>query len=131
MSKVFIIDDDPIHQRIAQIMITKHKIFDEFVSYLEAGKALEFLEGNQQESESLPDVILLDLNMPVVDGWQFLESYDAFRSKLQKDIKIYIVSSSVDEKDISRSQSYASVRGFISKPLSPDILRKTMETFPG
>jgi CheY-like chemotaxis protein len=111
-------------------MITKHKIFDEFVSYLEAAKALEYLEGNRNEPEALPDVILLDLNMPVVDGWLFLERYEIFKKDLSKDIKIYIVSSSVDDKDISRSQSYASVKGFISKPLSPDILRKTMETFP-
>ena len=126
MSKVFIIDDDPIHQRIAQIMITKHQLYDEFVSYTEAGKALEVLEENLADSDFLPDVILLDLNMPVIDGWDFLESFENIRSSLAKEIKIFIVSSSVDEKDISRSQSYASVKGFISKPLSPDIIRKTL-----
>ncbi|WP_207421880.1 response regulator [Desertivirga brevis] len=125
MSKVFIIDDDPIHQRIAQIMIQKHQIYEEYKSYTEAGKALEFLQENVQNTEALPDVILLDLNMPVVDGWDFLEKFDTFRSSLIKTIKIYIVSSSVDEKDILRSQSYAYVHGFISKPLSPDILRGT------
>lgn len=125
MSKVFIIDDDPIHQRIAQIMIEKHKIYDEFKSYTEAGKALEYLQQNIAAADALPDVILLDLNMPVVDGWDFLEKFDTFRNALSKSIKIYIVSSSVDEKDIMRSQSYAYVHGFISKPLSPDIIRNT------
>lgn len=125
MSKVFIIDDDPIHQRIAQIMIQKHRIFDEFDSYTEAGKALEFLQLNHNRPEMLPDVILLDLNMPVVDGWEFLERFDRFRNSLAKPVKIYIVSSSVDEKDILRSQSYNYVHGFISKPLSPDIIRST------
>lgn len=125
MSKVFIIDDDPIHQRIAQIMIEKHKIYDEFKSYTEAGKALEYLQQNIAAADALPDVILLDLNMPVVDGWDFLEKFDTFRNSLSKSIKIYIVSSSVDEKDIMRSQSYAYVHGFISKPLSPDIIRNT------
>lgn len=125
MSRVFIIDDDPIHQRIAQIMIEKHKIYDEFKSYTEAGKAVEFLQQNLKNVEVLPDVILLDLNMPVVDGWDFLEKFDTFRAELAKTIKIYIVSSSVDEKDILRSQSYSYVYGFISKPLSPDIIRST------
>jgi two-component system, chemotaxis family, chemotaxis protein CheY len=125
MSKVFIIDDDPIHQRIAQIMIEKHQIFDQFISYTEAGKALEVLEANLTDQQQLPDVILLDLNMPVVDGWDFLDRFDKFRENLGKAIKIYIVSSSVDEKDIVRSQTYSSVHGFISKPLSPDILRGT------
>ncbi|MFD2161558.1 response regulator [Paradesertivirga mongoliensis] len=126
MSKVFIIDDDPIHQRIAQIMISKHQLFDEYVSFTEAGKGLKFLQDNCEMIEALPDVILLDLNMPVMDGWDFLDKFEKIRHTLIKDIRIFIVSSSVDEKDISRSQSYASVKGFISKPLTPDVIRKTI-----
>ncbi|MEJ6981075.1 response regulator [Pedobacter sp. P351] len=125
MSKVFIIDDDPIHQRIAQIMITKHQLYDEFVSYTEAAKAIEALENNYKNPELLPDVILLDLNMPVMDGWDFLERFDKIKDMFTKEIRIFIVSSSVDEKDISRSQSYSTVKGFISKPLNPEIIRKT------
>lgn len=126
MSKVFIIDDDPIHQRIAQIMITKHRIYDEYVSYTEAGDAFEFLKGQYNIPESLPDVILLDLNMPVVDGWDFLDKFETIKDILVKDIKIYIVSSSVDDKDILRSQSYSIVKGFFSKPLTPDVIRTTL-----
>ena len=126
MSKVYIIDDDPIHQRIAQIMITKHQLYDEFVSYTEAAKAIEALENNYKNSDLLPDVILLDLNMPVMDGWDFLEKFDKIKDTFTKEIRIFIVSSSVDEKDISRSQSYVTVKGFISKPLNPEIIRKTI-----
>ncbi len=126
MSKVFIIDDDPIHQRIAQIMIVKHLIYDEYSSYLEAGKAFKFLEHHRDDIQSLPDVILLDLNMPGMDGWDFLDKYNKLKTSVIKDIKIYIVSSSVDEKDKLRAQSYSTVQGFISKPLSPQILRSTV-----
>ena len=126
MSKVYIIDDDPIHQRIAQIMITKHQLYDEFVSYTEAAKAIEAMENNYKNPELLPDVILLDLNMPVMDGWDFLEKFDQIKDTFTKEIRIFIVSSSVDEKDILRSQSYATVKGFISKPLNPEIIRKTI-----
>lgn len=126
MSKAFIIDDDPIHQRIAQIMIAKHQLFDEFTSYLHAGEALKFLEENFNVTEALPDVILLDLNMPVVDGWKFLDEFEKFKDTLIKKIRIFIVSSSVDEKDISRSKSYASVEGFISKPLSAEMIKKSL-----
>ncbi len=126
MSKVFIIDDDPIHQRIAQIMIAKHGLFDEYSSYTEAELALEFLKENLKNAEGLPDVILLDLNMPVVDGWDFLEAFEKFQVELSKNIKIFIVTSSVDEKDKLRSQTFSFVKGFISKPLSPDIIRSTI-----
>jgi two-component system, chemotaxis family, chemotaxis protein CheY len=122
-SRVFIIDDDPIHQRIAQIMISKYNLFDEYFSYTEAQGALDFLQENTENSELIPGVILLDLNMPVIDGWDFLEAFETLKEKLKSIIKIYIVSSSVDEKDLIRSKQYASVKGFISKPLSPDIIR--------
>lgn len=122
-SRVFIIDDDPIHQRIAQIMISRYNLFDEYFSYTEAQVALDFLQENTENSELIPGVILLDLNMPVIDGWDFLEAFETLKEKLKSVIKIYIVSSSVDEKDLIRSKQYASVKGFISKPLSPDIIR--------
>lgn len=123
MSKIFIIDDDSIHHRIAQIIIEKHKLFDEYTSFTEAAEALTFLKGNQQNPHKLPDVILLDLNMPVVDGWDFLEVFEKISSGFIKIIRIFIVTSSVDEKDRIRSQSYPSVSGFISKPLSPEIIQ--------
>ena len=126
MSKVFIIDDDSIHQRIAQIMIEKHQLFDEYTSFMEAEKAVAFLKENKNNEEQLPDVILLDLNMPVIDGWDFLELYETFRYEVAKAIRIFIVTSSVDEKDIMRAQNYSAVTGFISKPLSPDIIRSTL-----
>lgn len=126
MSKVFVIDDDPIHQRIAQIMIAKHKLFDDYNSYTEAELALDYLRDNVTNKSGLPDVILLDLNMPVIDGWDFLEAFQKFHAALSKEIRIFIVTSSVDEKDRLRSQTFSFVKGFISKPLSPDIIRGTL-----
>jgi len=127
-SRVFIIDDDPIHQRIAQIMISKQNLFDEYFSYTEAQKALDFLLENIEKEDKLPDVILLDLNMPVIDGWEFLETFEVLKTDFKKHIRVFIVSSSVDEKDMLRSKNYDSVKGFISKPLSPDIIRSIIET---
>jgi two-component system, chemotaxis family, chemotaxis protein CheY len=126
MSKVFIIDDDSIHQRIAQIMIEKHQLFDDYTSFTEAEKAITYIKDHKKDAKALPDVILLDLNMPVIDGWDFLDLFETIREELKKIIRIFIVTSSVDEKDILRSQSYSSVSGFISKPLSPDIIRSTI-----
>ena len=122
MSKVFIIDDDSIHQRIAQIMIEKHKLFDDYMSFTEAEMAIVFIKKNKNIKEALPDVILLDLNMPVMDGWDFLNVFEKISKDLNKEVKIFILSSSVDEKDIIKSKGFSSVSGFISKPLSPEII---------
>lgn len=125
MSKVFIIDDDSIHQRIAQIMIEKHNLFDSYKSYTEAQHALNFLKESKNDPDALPDVILLDLNMPLMDGWDFLDVFEELHKSLKKKIRIYIVTSSVDERDKQRSQAYSTVSGFISKPLSPEVIRTT------
>jgi CheY-like chemotaxis protein len=125
MTNVFVIDDDSIHQRIAQIMIEKHQLFEKYTSYTDAEKAYVFLKENVQNPELLPDIILLDLNMPVTDGWDFLDLYENIKNDLGKLIRIFIVTSSVDDKDKLKAKTYSSVVGFISKPLSPDILRST------
>jgi len=61
--------------------------------------------------------------MPVIDGWGFLEAFEILFKDFKKNIRVFIVSSSVDEKDLLRSKLFAGVKGFISKPLSPDIIR--------
>ncbi len=122
MSKAFIIDDDPIHQKIAQIIFNKHQLFDEYTSYTEAIHALQYLVDHAADATLLPDVILLDLNMPGVNGWEFLDGYNKIRTQLVKHADIYIISSSVDQNDRQRAESFPYVKGFISKPISSALL---------
>jgi len=125
ISRVLVVDDDPIHQKIAQIMIDRHHIFDECYSFTDGQLAIDYIRENSSNPDVLPNVILLDLNMPNLDGWGFLDQFLSLYDNIEKEIKIYIVSSSVDAKDMVRSKIYPFVIGFISKPLSPEILRNT------
>ena len=75
MLNALIIDDDPIQLRIAELMLKKSDAFNS-TSYLNAGHALDYLKKNQQNASSLPDVIFIDLNMPKLDGWGFLNIYE-------------------------------------------------------
>lgn len=125
MTTVCIIDDDPIHQRIAQILIEKNQIFDKVIPFQAAECALEYFAANSTDPENLPETILLDLNMPNMDGWDFLEAFKTIDGEISKPVNIFIVTSSVDEKDKVRSQTFSSVKGFISKPLTKEIILST------
>jgi len=79
--------------------------------------ALEYLKSLIRASGKLPDVIFIDINMPVMDGWEFLEEYKTLQENINTPIKIYILSSSVDKNDIMRSKEYNSVIDYVIKPV--------------
>ncbi|WP_298478117.1 response regulator [uncultured Maribacter sp.] len=111
-----IIDDDPIFIFGTKILL-KNNNFSEFVLVSNNGKeAISDLQEYVKKTLKLPEIIFLDLNMPVMDGWEFLDSFDSFFKDLNT--KIYILSSSIDSRDLERSKKYSIVKGFIAKPLT-------------
>ncbi|MBK5277531.1 MAG: response regulator, partial [Bacteroidia bacterium] len=88
--------------------------------------ALRYITANCDIPTNLPDIILLDINMPVTDGWMFLDSYRKIKTTLSKDIVIYVVTSSIDQRDIEHSKQYHEVKGFISKPLEMERIKKML-----
>ena len=123
MSKIFIIDDDPVYHKIAQMIIRKNKLFEDCTGYEKARPALDYLIAHKNNHDALPDLILLDLNMPEMDGWNFLCIFEDLLPFLAKQVDVFIVTSSIDPDDKLRSMAYPFVQGFISKPLSVKALR--------
>lgn len=113
-----IIDDDPIFVFGAQRLMKDVDFCRGFLIFHDGQKALEYLSAifEGQSTAAIPEVILLDLNMPVLDGWQFLDALTTF--EIEKEITIFIVSSSIDPKDKERAESYKYVKNFIIKPIS-------------
>ncbi|MDQ0107305.1 CheY-like chemotaxis protein [Chitinophaga terrae (ex Kim and Jung 2007)] len=122
INMIFIVDDDPIHQQIAKIMIERQAISTGIRVFSDAQEVLDYLRENAGNDAALPDLILLDLNMPVMDGWEFLEEYAAFCNDLPKQIRIFVLTSSIDEKDRERVAGYKFVTGYLTKPLSKEII---------
>lgn len=118
MYKVLVIDDDPIFQYIAEKIFKKTNLFEETTCFLDANSALEYLLQNKDNPDVLPDVILLDIYMPALNGWEFINQYEQISDSLGKRVPIYILTSSVDPKEIARSKSHPSVKKFTSKPMT-------------
>jgi CheY-like chemotaxis protein len=120
---LYIIDDDEIIVYLTGKTLRKHDFTKEIKTFCHGLEALENLKNIAQSSEQQwPDIILLDLNMPIMDGWQFIESF--IELGLSKNISLFIYSSSIDRSDQERSQYYSDhIKGFITKPLTIDKLK--------
>lgn len=108
MLTIVLIDDDPISTFVTEKLISRNvKEPCKFYKYQSARAAL-------QEIYSIrPNYLFLDLNMPEMTGWDFLDSFNSDQNEAQ----IYILSSSVDERDISKASGYSVVKDYLSKPL--------------
>lgn len=131
MSKLIIIDDDPIHHKIVQFMLTKNELAKDTTYAFDGSLVLDYLEENRMKISALPDFIFLDLYMPNNSGWDFLNGFQKIYKTLKKDIQIYIVSSSIFQMDINRSKGYPFVTSYITKPLMKSVFenikRKTLQ----
>ncbi len=117
---VCVIDDDEIYRMISKKMIHRAGVFENVTFYKNAQEALK----NFQTPEFvLPEVILLDINMPLLDGWQFLKSCEDLYPDLYEASDIYIVSSSISESDRERLRKFPYLKGFITKPLTVQKLK--------
>lgn len=115
--EIFIIDDDLIYRMIVSRAITK---LDANVKINQCENGKIGLEMLLQRSEGAKIIILLDINMPVLDGWGFLEEIKNNNFYDVQDPLIYLVSSSTDESDLLKAKQYDFLGGFLHKPLNKD-----------
>jgi CheY-like chemotaxis protein len=120
----YIIDDDPIFVIVLKKLLAKMNIFKEVKNLKNGLEALNDLNIVNDKQKTFPDVIFLDLNMPVLDGWQFLEELE--KTSYKDKLNIYVVSSTIDNREIIKCENYDSVRSFISKPTNSDDLNKAL-----
>lgn len=117
---ICLIDDDEINRFVMAKTIRVSGIDANVMTYPNGRQAmLDFLEFASEPSK-LPDLIFLDINMPLMNGWQFLEEFERLERLFTKEMSIYMVSSSIDPRDIDRSKTYRHVIDFIEKPLTAE-----------
>lgn len=129
IKEVLFIDDDEINNFILkEIFESQYNLKVTF--FTEAAKALEYLEELvEKKSEHLPDIIFLDIKMPEMDGFDFM---DAFKEKGYSEtfaVPIFMLTSSVNHRDISRAGTYKHIKELITKPLTFDKLEELAEKY--
>jgi CheY-like chemotaxis protein len=127
LKRIFLIDDDPIYVLLTKKIISNVSSGFEITEFGDGQLALERLIDLSQENAQLPDIIFLDLSMPVMDGWEFLAEYSLLKKSLKKEIILYIVSSSISPREVERSKEYHEVVDFLIKPLEKETIAGIMQ----
>ena len=123
---VYIIDDDQVFIFGLKKMITIRNLCENIFVFGNGLEAIEFMKLNLNSPRNLPDVILLDINMPIMDGWQFLEEYTSIKAGLSKKCTIYLVTSSVHIPDMERAKNLEDIKNYLVKPITLDDLEAVL-----
>ena len=119
---IWVVDDDAIYQIIVKKIIQKSEIFSAVSSFKNGKEAIDALNNALKNKEPLPDFILLDINMPIMDGWEFMDEMSTIKSLIIKEITVYILSSSIAVEDKNKSKTYLDILGYLSKPITTNDL---------
>jgi CheY-like chemotaxis protein len=120
-----IVDDDMIHQILLKKHLDNTGLVDHYLVFNNGKEVYQDLESRIKENRELPRVIFLDLQMPVWDGWQFLEEFG--KLNIEEKIEIFIVTSSIFEKDYKRAQTYNLDKNYLIKPINTEKLKACLE----
>ncbi len=124
---IYVIDDDKIYRYTIETYIALLKLATTIKTFADGEEAIESIKQNLSSPDNLPDVILLDVNMPIMDGWDFVEEFEALNN-IPKEITLYMVSSSIDERDRERAQKNSQITDYIIKPITEEQLVKLIRS---
>lgn len=131
IKKVLCVDDDMISLTISQLLLKRTGFAIEVDTAIDGSEALEYFENlfnnDPNAIENAPELILLDINMPIMNGWEFLQEYTPLYIEKLAKTRIVILSSTIDPEDFARAKKYPLVVQFISKPLSFENLEELKE----
>jgi CheY-like chemotaxis protein len=127
--RFIIVDDDPVNNMVCTFLINKVVGDAEVKSFILPAQGLEYIRLEYTEDSDQPEtILLLDINMPEITGWEFLRQFALMNNHIHKNITIYMASSSIDPLDREKAKTEIFVEDFIEKPLCPGVLEGMLET---
>jgi DNA-binding NtrC family response regulator len=120
MEMIYLIDDDEIQNLVNAKILSLLNLDLNVEEFTNAKLALDKII----ESKKFPNIILLDINMPKMNGWEFLDLFEGINTNSD----VYLLTSSINENDMKKSQNYNSVKAFLTKPLHLDKAKEVVET---
>ncbi len=124
---ILLIDDDELYLYLMEKTIKQ--LSNELVvsTFTDGEQAVEYIERCTEDNIELPEVIFLDINMPFLDGWGFLNEFKKLKPKIINSINIYMVSSSMREIDVKRASNFEELTGYVIKPVTKVELAEIFE----
>ena len=130
---ILCVDDDPITLMLCKMVIAKSSFASEIITAQNGEEALNYFDDLKlnnlgTEIKKYPSLVFLDWNMPVMDGWEFLDHFskEEYTSAF-KNTKVIVLSSTIDPNDIEKSKTYPMVLDFLSKPITKEIVENLKE----
>ncbi|MBS1501961.1 MAG: response regulator [Bacteroidetes bacterium] len=124
MKKLLFIGDNRLDYFILKRILRRYDLAYEVSCTSDEQEVIGLLQQNEPDKHRLPDIIISDISMPGIDGWGFLEQLQALHTSLAQPVGVYILSSSIDPRDIQRSKLFPCVKSFIFKPITKEVLER-------
>lgn len=119
-----VVDDDSVNNLICRKVI--NRVFPEadVQTFINPVEALTYIKSVYSDSLGKATILFLDVNMPVLSGWDFLEEFEYFDKRIKEQIKIYMLSSSIDKEEVDRANKDVNVYGYVEKPLKKEVMAR-------
>lgn len=118
------IDDDTVFQFSAKILLKKKFQVDNVLLFNNGQEAFDYFKAHKGQKSKIPSVLFVDINMPLMNGWEFVEKITPYFDKELDNFDVFIMTSSIDNRDVEKSKKFKLIKKFVSKPLTINMIEK-------